>query len=77
MDYSNAHELGASTYRIGGSWQFRRHLAVTLEYSKDEFSSSNGVYAGGFSPVAGTAPLFGIPEASSIESVDARLTFTF
>lgn len=77
VDYSNAHELGANTYRIGGSWQFRRHLALTVEYSKDEFSSSNGVYAGGYSPVLGTAPQFGIPEASDIESVDARLTFTF
>jgi hypothetical protein len=77
VDYSNAHELGANTYRIGGSWQFRRHLALTVEYSKDEFSSSNGVYAGGYSPVLGTAPLFGIPAPSDIESVDARLTFTF
>ena len=76
-DYANGHELGASTYRIGGSWQFRRHLALTLEYSKDQFKSSNEVYtAPGNLPLVG-GPLFGATIPTNVESVDARLTFVF
>jgi hypothetical protein len=76
-DYSNGHELGASTYRIGGSWQFRRHLALTLEYSKDQYKSSNEVYAQGVAPPFGSGPLFGATIPTNVESVDARLTFVF
>jgi hypothetical protein len=79
-DYSNGHELGASTYRIGGFWQFRKHLKFTAEYSKDIFSSTNGLYAGiGTGGVAGTTPviLYGATPAPNDESVDLRATFTF
>jgi len=77
VDYSNGHELGASTYRIGGNWQFRRHLGLTVEYSKDTFKSDNGLYAGGVNPPFGTGATYGVPAGPNIESVDARLTFTF
>jgi hypothetical protein len=82
-DYSNAHELGVSTYRVGGNWQFRKHLAFTAEYSKDIFSSSNSLYNGngldedGFNPVTGTYNPYGSPTHDNIQSVDLRLTFTF
>jgi hypothetical protein len=82
-DYSNGHELGASTYRIGGNWQFRRHLALTVEYSKDQFSSTNELYSGstfvvsGGGTVVSEVPTFGGNRPANIESVDARLTFTF
>lgn len=66
-DYSNAHELGASTYRIGGIWQFRKHLNLMLEYSRDNYSSSNGL----FSPVSAVIAM------PNVQSVDARLTFNF
>jgi len=81
-DYSNGHQLGASTYRIGGNWQFRRHLGLTVEYSRDEFKSSNGLYSGS-TPVTGAGgvvtevPVYGEVRPPNIESVDARLTFTF
>jgi hypothetical protein len=76
-DYSNGHELGASTYRIGGSWQFRRHLALTLEYSKDQYKSSNEVYTSGNPPPLGVGTVFGAIVPTNVESVDARLTFVF
>jgi hypothetical protein len=80
-DYSNGHELAASDYRIGGIWQFRKHLALTAEYSKDNFSSSNNVYNGlndaGINPVTGTANPYGTSPANNVDSVDLRLTFTF
>ncbi len=82
-DYSNGHELGASTYRIGGNWQFRRHLGLTVEYSKDQFKSSNEVYSGPMNvygidgTVIGEVPTYGGERPANIESVDARLTFTF
>jgi hypothetical protein len=68
-DYSNAHELGASTYRIGGKWQFRKHLNLMLEYSRDNYSGSNSLFV----PVT-FAPV--VPNAN-VQSVDARLTFTY
>lgn len=82
-DYSNGNELGASTYRIGGAWQFRRHLGLTVEYSRDQFSSTNGLYSGTTSVfgaggvVIGQVPVYGGVRPPDIESVDARLTFTF
>jgi hypothetical protein len=79
-DYSNGHELGASTYRIGGIWQFRKHLGFTAEYSKDVFSSSNGLYAGySFDGTTGSTPayVYGTTPAANVESVDFRFTFTF
>lgn len=83
-DYSNAHELGASTYRIGGAWQFRRHLGLTVEYSKDDFSANNRLYSGTtfvLGTPAGTlgsnVPVYGGNRSSNVESFDARLTFTF
>jgi len=82
-DYSNAHELGASDYRVGGSWQFRKHLALTAEYSKDIFKSSNDLYNGenvsesGINPATGTFNPYGTTPPSNVESVDLRLTFTF
>ena len=75
-DYSNGHELGASTYRIGGAWQFRRHLALTVEYAKDTFKSTNEVYNGNLSAAAGDLSLYGT-SVPNVESVNARLTFTF
>jgi len=81
-DYSNGHELGASTYRIGGNWQFRRHLGLTVEYSRDDFKSSNDLYSSSI-PVVGAGgvvtevPVYGGVRPPNIESVDARLTFTF
>jgi hypothetical protein len=82
VDYSHAQELAASTYRIGGAWQFRRHLALTVEYSKDEFKSNNELYSGsnfvlGPGGVAVEVPTYGGVRPPNIESVDARLTFTF
>lgn len=68
-DYSNGHELGASTYRIGASWQFRTHLAFTVEYAKDDFSS-NGIYTG-------TGAVYGTVPSPNIQSGNVRLTFTF
>jgi hypothetical protein len=78
-DYSDGHELGATTYRIGGKWQFRRHLALTAEYSKDVFSSTNDVYSGASAEFQRTSPayLYGTTPPSNVESVDLRLTFTF
>ena len=79
-DYSNGHELGASTYRIGGAWQFRKHLGFTAEYSKDVYSSTNDLYAGNpYSGITGAAPAFvyGTTQPQNVESVDLRLTFTF
>jgi len=82
-DYSNAHELGVSDYRIGGSWQLRKHLAFTAEYSKDVFSSGNSLYNGanlndaGINPVTGTTDPYGASPPPNVESVDLRLTFTF
>jgi len=76
-DYSNGHELGASTYRVGAFWQFRKHLRFTAEYSKDVFSSTNDLYnpnAGGSYP-AGYS--YGTPQPANVESVDLRATFTF
>jgi hypothetical protein len=82
-DYSNAHQLGATDYRLGGSWQLRKHLALTAEYSKDIFSSSNTVYNGdnlldsGINPATGNNNPYGATPLANVESVDLRLTFTF
>ena len=82
-DYSNGHQLGASTYRLGADWQFRRHLGATLEYSKDRFSSSNGVFSGTTFVIAngglfaGNVPVYGGVIPGNVASIDARLTFTF
>jgi hypothetical protein len=80
-DYSNGHELGASTYRIGANYQFRKHLVFTAEYSKDIYSSRNELYNGsGFDELTGKstpAALYGILPPQNTESVDLRATFTF
>jgi len=82
-DYSKGEELGASTYRIGGNWQFRRHLGLTVEYSKDTFTATDGLYSGSTSiigaggAVIGSVPVYGAVRAPNIQSIDARLTFTF
>ena len=82
-DYSNANQLSATDYRIGGSWQFRKHLALTAEYSKDIFDSSNNLYNGenllesGINPATGSFNPYGTTPPSNVESVDLRLTFTF
>lgn len=78
-DYSNGHELGASTYRIGGNWQFRKHLGLTAEFSKDIYSSSNGVFNGSYGAVTGTIPAsaYGTTPPANAQSVDLRATFTF
>jgi hypothetical protein len=79
-DYSNGHELGASTYRIGGIWQFRRHLGFAAEYSKDSFRRDNGVYVESTGDgVSGATPnyVYGALPPPNVESVDLRLTFTF
>jgi hypothetical protein len=80
-DYSNGNQLGASDYRIGGVWQFRKHLAFTAEYSKDVFKSSNSVYNGlndvGINPVTGSPNPYGTTPSQNLESVDLRLTFSF
>ncbi len=69
-DVSNGHEIGVTDYRIGATWQFRHHLALTGEYSRDEFRSSNEVYTG-----SGT--LYGTTPPPNAQSIDVRLTFTF
>jgi len=74
-DYSNGHEVGVNTYRIGGIYQFRKHLGFTAEYSKDVFSSSNGLYAGG--PLPDGTYFYGTTPPPNVESVDLRATFTF
>ena len=82
-DYSNANQQSATDYRIGGSWQFRKHLALTAEYSKDIFDSSNNLYNGenllesGINPATGSFNPYGTTPPSNVESVDLRLTFTF
>jgi hypothetical protein len=78
-DYSNGHEVGASTYRIGGVWQFRKHLGFAAEYSKDTYRSTNGVYAGSRDVEGGgVVPVYGMtPTPANVESVDLRATFTF
>jgi hypothetical protein len=82
-DYSDGHQLGASDYRVGGIWQFRKHLSLTAEYSKDVFSSSNSVYnganleEGGYNPATGNYSPYGTVSPANLESVDLRLTFTF
>jgi hypothetical protein len=79
-DYSNGHELGASTYRIGANYQFRRHLAFTAEYSKDIYSSTNEIYNGGVNLLTATvtpSALYGIVPPPNVQSVDLRATFTF
>jgi hypothetical protein len=78
-DFSNGHELGVSTYRIGGRWQFRRHLAFTAEYSSD-IHSSNAVYNGTSNEgLGGAMPAYpyGTMRAPNVNSVDLRATFTF
>jgi hypothetical protein len=69
-DYSNAHELGLNDYRIGATWQFRHHLALTGEYSRDNYKSNNELY----DP---TTNLYGVGYRPDVQSVDVRLTFTF
>ncbi len=72
-DYSNGHELDVSDYRIGASWQFRKHLSLTGEYSRDQYGSDRKVYTGygnGYQlPPGVTLP--------NVQSVDLRLTFVF
>ncbi len=76
-DYSNGHEIGVSDYRIGAIWQFRRHLAFTAEYSRDNYKSTNELYNGGYSSVTGTGAVYGTTPSKNVQSVDLRLTFTF
>jgi len=76
-DYSNAHELGLSTYRIGAFWQFRKHLRFTAEYSKDVFSSTNELYNPVYDDGGAESYTYGTPQPSNVESVDLRATFTF
>jgi len=73
-DYSNGHELGASTYRVGGFWQYQKHLRFTAEYSKDVYSSTNGLYG---TTSDGSAFFYGTTPSPNVESVDLRATFTF
>ncbi len=72
-DYSNGHELDVSDYRIGASWQFRKHLALTGEYSRDDYGSDRKVYTGygnGYQLPPGVT-------LQNVQSVDLRLTFVF
>jgi hypothetical protein len=57
FDYSSADKLGATDYRLGANYQFRKHLAFTAEVSKDDFNARNG--------------------SPNVQSIDARLTFTY
>jgi hypothetical protein len=80
LDYSNGHELGASTYRVGGIWQFRKHLAFTAEVSKDNYKSQNNVYNGTVftdGAVPALTYAYGTMPPANGESVDLRATFTF
>src|SRR5215831_3101342 len=40
-DYSNGHEIDAKTYRIGANYQWRKHLAFSVEGSKDDVRAGN------------------------------------
>jgi hypothetical protein len=75
-DYSNAHELGANTFRIGGQWQFRKHLNLMLEYSRDDYSGSNGL-SDTVDNIDGSTTTTAVVPNRNVQSVDARLTFTF
>jgi hypothetical protein len=77
VDYSNGHEINVADTRLGAIWQFRRHLSLTGEYSRDEHKSSNELYDGGYNATMGTAAVYGTTPSPSVESVDVRLTFTF
>lgn len=76
-DYSNGHEIAVSDYRVGAIWQFRRHLSLMAEYSRDNYTSTNELYNGGYSIVTGTGAVYGTTPPPNVESVDLRLTFTF
>jgi hypothetical protein len=75
-DYSNAHEIGVNDYRGGVIWQFRRHLSLTAEYSRDNYNSTNELFNGAASIVTGTA-VYGTTRPPNVQSVDLRLTFQF
>ena len=76
VDYSHAQELGASTYRIGGNWQYRKHLSLMVEFSRDRYSGNNQVYTTAATGGAGF-PGLAVPPNRSSQSVDARLTFNY
>lgn len=76
-DYSNGHEINVTDTRLGAIWQFRRHLSLTGEYSRDEHGSTNEVYDGGYNAVTGSSAVYGTTPSPRVESVDLRLTFTF
>jgi hypothetical protein len=77
VDYSNGHEINVTDTRVGATWQFRRHLSLTGEYSRDDHKSTNEIYNGGYNALLGTPAVYGTTASQSVESVDVRLTFTF